>query len=64
MPVNPASVYQVNVPVEQVAVKVVLEPEQILLGLAATAVGVAGVGITVTVTEEGTLLHAPVTQAA
>ena len=62
--VNEASVYHVNIPVEQVAVKVVFVPEQILLGLAAAAVGAMGVGVTVTVTGEATLLHAPVTQAA
>ena len=52
-----ASLYQVVVPVAQVAASVELCPEQIVLGLAETAVGAVGVGLTVTVTFEAALLH-------
>jgi len=62
--VNPALLYQVTVPVAQVAARVELCPEQIVAGLAETAVGAVGVGLTVTTTLSGELLHpALLTQA-
>jgi hypothetical protein len=51
------------VPDAHVAVKVELWPEQMLAGLAAAAVGAAGVGVTVTITLDDGLLQAPFTQA-
>ena len=48
----------------QVAASVELCPEQIVLGLADTAVGFEGVGFTVIVVFDDVLLHpAPLTQA-
>lgn len=62
--VKAASLYHVTVPVAQVAARVELCPEQIVVGLAETAVGAVGVGLTATVTFVETLLHpAPLTQA-
>jgi hypothetical protein len=56
--------YQVSVPVAQVANKVELCPVQIVAGLADTAVGADGVELTVIVTFDETLLHpALLTQA-
>ena len=48
----------------QVALNVVLLPEQIGLGLALADVGAAGVAVTVTVTLVAGLLHVPFTQPA
>ncbi len=62
--VNPALLYQVTVPVAQVAASVELCPEQIVEGLAETAVGAVGVGLTVTVAlPDGLLQPALLTQA-
>jgi len=62
--VNPASLYQVVVPVAQVAASVELCPEHIVLWLAESPVGADGVGFTVTVTFEAALLQpALLTQA-
>jgi hypothetical protein len=62
--VKPASLYQVVVPVAQVAASVELCPEQIVAGLAEMAVGAVGVGFTVTVALPDVLLHpALLTQA-
>ncbi|CAN1524824.1 hypothetical protein MCERE19_01186 [Spirosomataceae bacterium] len=55
--VSAASLYHVDVPLTQVADKVELCPEQIVLGLADTAVGADGVGFTVTVKFVELLLH-------
>ena len=49
--------YQVAVPLLQVAVKDELCPEQIVLGVAVMAVGVEGVGLTVTEILPDVLLH-------
>jgi hypothetical protein len=57
-------VYQVAVPVAQVADRVELCPEQIVAGLAKIAVGAVGVVLTVTVIFPEILLHPkPLTQA-
>ena len=62
--VKPELLYQVAVPVAQVAERVELCPEQIVAGLAETAVGADGVGLTVTLTLPDVLLHpALLTQA-
>jgi cation transporter-like permease len=62
--VKAALLYQVSVPVAQVAERVELCPEQIVAGLADTAVGAVGVGLTVTAIFPEALLHpAPLTQA-
>jgi hypothetical protein len=62
--VKAASLYQVVVPVAQVAASVELCPEQTVAGLAETAVGAVGVGLTVTVVLTDVLLHpALLTQA-
>lgn len=56
--------YQVTVPLAQVAIKDVLCPTQIVAGLAEILVGVAGVGFTLTVAFPETLLQpAVLTQA-
>lgn len=55
--VNAASLYQVAVPLPQVADKVELCPEQIAAGLAERPVGAVGVGFTVTVTLPEVLLQ-------
>jgi hypothetical protein len=55
--VKAASLYHVVVPVAQVAASVELCPEQIVVGLAETAVGAVGVGLTVTVALPETLLQ-------
>jgi hypothetical protein len=47
--VKAASLYQVSVPVIQVAESVELCPEQIVAGLAVALLGADGVGLTVTV---------------
>jgi hypothetical protein len=61
--VKPELLYHVAVPVAQVAESVELCPEQIVVGLAEIAVGVVGVGLTVTATFPEILLHpAPLTQ--
>jgi hypothetical protein len=57
------SVNQDNVPVVQVALKTLLEPEQIALGLAEALVGATGVAVTVTVTLFAVLLQVPFIQA-
>jgi hypothetical protein len=62
--VNAASVYQVKVPVAQVADSTELSPAQMVAGAAAMAVGAAGIGVTVTVTFADGLTHVPFTQAA
>jgi hypothetical protein len=62
--VNAASVYQVNVPVTQVAESVELSPSQMLAGEAAADVGATGIAVTVTVTEAEGLLQVPSIQAA
>lgn len=49
--------YQVTVPILQVANKVELCPEQMVAGLADIAVGAVGVGFTVTVIFPALLLH-------
>jgi hypothetical protein len=59
--VNAASLYQDNVPLEQVAVSIVLLPEQIGAGLFATG---ATVVFTVNTTLVAVLLQAPFKQAA
>jgi hypothetical protein len=51
------------VPVVQLALNVVDWPSQIEAGVAATAVGVGGVGVTVTKTGEEALLQTPFTHA-
>jgi hypothetical protein len=62
--VKAALVYQVGVPNEQVAERVELCPEQIIVGLADTPVGAVGVGFTVKATLPEALLHpALLTQA-
>jgi purine nucleoside phosphorylase len=62
--VNEALVYQVAVPEAQVAESVELCPAQIVAGVANTAVGANGVGLTVKVTLPDALLHPePLTQA-
>ncbi len=62
--VRAASLYHVVDPVAQVAASVELCPEQIVEGLAETAVGADGVGFTVTVALPDVLLHpALLTQA-
>ena len=62
--VKAASLYHVSVPVAQVADRIELCPEQIVAGLAETAVGADGVGLTVTVVLPDVLLHpALLTQA-
>jgi hypothetical protein len=62
--VKAASLYQVVVPVAQVVARVELCPEQIVAGVADTAVGADGVALTVTVVFPEALLHpAPLTQA-
>jgi hypothetical protein len=62
--VSAASLYQVIVPVAQVAESVELCPEQMVDGLADTAVGADGVGLTVIVVlEEALIQPAPLTQA-
>jgi hypothetical protein len=62
--VRAASLYQVVVPVAQVAASVELCPEQIVAGLTETAVGAVGVGLTVIVVLPEVLLHPePLTQA-
>jgi hypothetical protein len=62
--VSAASLYQVIVPVAQVAERVELCPEQIVVGLADTPVGAVGVAVTVTVVLPEMLLHpALLTQA-
>jgi hypothetical protein len=62
--VNAASLYQVVVPVEQVAESIELCPEHIVAGLADTAVGAEGVAFTVTAAlPEGLLQTPPLTQA-
>ena len=62
--VNAELLYHVAVPVAQVAERVELCPEQIVAGLAETAVGADGVGLTVTLTLPDVLLHpALLTQA-
>jgi hypothetical protein len=59
-----ASLYHVVVPVAQVAERIELCPEQMVVGLADTAVGADGVGLTVIVVLPEALLHpAPLTQA-
>jgi hypothetical protein len=60
--VNAASLYQVNVPTEQVPVRVLEEPEQMEDGLAVNPVGATGMAITATVTTlEATLqLEVPI----
>jgi len=55
--VKPELLYQVTVPVAQVAESVELCPEQIVAGLAEIAVGAVGVGLTVIVTLPDILLH-------
>lgn len=61
--VKAASLYQVVVPVAQVAASVELCPEQIVAGLAEIPVGADGVGLTVIVTlPEGLLQTPPLTQ--
>ena len=50
-------------PVAQVALSTLLEPEQIALGLAKVLVGANGVAVTVTVTLLAGLLQVPFTQA-
>lgn len=55
--VNAASVYQVAIPELQVADKVELCPEHIVVGLAEIPVGVVGVGFTFTVIFPETLLQ-------
>lgn len=62
--VRPASLYQVNVPVAQVAVRLVDEPAHRGLVPALAPVGAEGIGVTVTVTGAAALLHVPLTQAA
>jgi hypothetical protein len=62
--VNAASVYQVNVPVAQVAESTELSPAHIVAGAAAMAVGAVGIGVTVTVTFADGLTQVPFTQAA
>lgn len=62
--VSAASLYQVAVPLLQVAVKVELFPEHIVDELADIAVGAVGVGLTLTTTFPEVLLHpAALTQA-
>jgi hypothetical protein len=62
--VSKISVYQVAIPVLQVANKAELCPEQIVVGLAEMLVGAVVVGFTLTVTFPETLLHpAALTQA-
>jgi hypothetical protein len=62
--VSAASLYQVAVPVAQVAERVELCPEHIVAGLAETAVGDVGVGLTVKITFPEAPLHpALLTQA-
>lgn len=61
--VKDASLYQVVVPVAQVAESVELCPKQIVVGLAETAVGAVGVGLTVTITLPEALLQTPLTHA-
>jgi hypothetical protein len=56
-------VYHDKVPVAQVALSTLLEPEQIELGLANALVGANGVAVTVTVTLLAGLLQVPFTQA-
>jgi ABC-type uncharacterized transport system ATPase subunit len=56
-------VYHDKVPVAQVALSTLLEPEQIALGLAKALVGANGVAVTVTVTLLAGLLHIPSIQA-
>jgi hypothetical protein len=56
-------VYHDKVPVAQVALSTLLEPEQIALGLAKALVGANGVAVTVTVTLLAGLLQVPFTQA-
>jgi hypothetical protein len=55
--VNAELVNHVAVPVVQVAASVEFCPAQIVAGLAKTAVGAAGVGLTVRVTFAEALLH-------
>jgi hypothetical protein len=61
--VKPELLYQVNVPVLQLPLKVLLCPTQIGAGLA-LAVGAVGVALTVNVTGVAGLLQVPLTQAA
>jgi hypothetical protein len=56
-------VYHDNVPVVQVALKTLLEPEHIALGLAEVLVGATGIAVTVTVTLFAVLLQVPSIQA-
>jgi hypothetical protein len=56
-------VYHDKVPVAQVALSTLLDPEQIALGLANALVGANGVAVTVTVTLLAGLLQVPFTQA-
>ncbi len=55
--------YHDKVPVAQVALSTLLDPEQIALGLAKALVGANGVAVTVTVTLLAGLLQVPFTQA-
>ena len=50
MPVKAALLYHFTLPLLHVAVKVLLPPLHIVLGLALTPVGLAGEALTVTVT--------------
>jgi hypothetical protein len=62
--VNAASVYQVNVPVAQVAESTELSPAHIEARAAEMPVGAVGIGVTVTVTFADGLTQVPFTQAA
>jgi hypothetical protein len=62
--VNATLVYQVKVPVAQVAESVELSPAHIEAGDAKMLVGAAGIGVTVTVTFADGLTQVPFTQAA
>jgi hypothetical protein len=63
VPVKPELVYHDNVPVVQVALKTLLDPEHISLGLAEAPIGASGIAVIVTVTLLAGLLQVPFIQA-